>query len=172
MVVFGFQEATAVAALGAFVFVQLSDTMMKSTGRRMRYYKVHKPSWAPPGIAFPIVWTILYCALTLGAFYFLQNTVPDSWQYIVGFIMFMIHVIANKLWSITFWNLQNPTAALGIIVGVLIPTALVWLIVSIVNQVGLYYVNVITLAIMLCWLVYAAALNGYYTRVTPLKNQV
>ncbi len=163
-VIFGFQEATAVAALGALVFVQIAQTMMKQRGKKNKYYEDHKPHFAPPNYVFPIVWSILYVALTIGAFYFLQNTVPDTWQYILGFVMFMIHIVFNKLWSVVFWDFKNPSAALGILLGVLIPTGIVWLVASIVNQTGLYYVNVIMLCLMIPWLLFAAALNASFAK--------
>lgn len=170
--IFGFSEATAVAALGAFVFVQISQTVLKRNGKRMMYYLENRPKSSPPSYVFPIMWTILYVALTLGAFYFFQNTPANSWQFIVGFTMFMIHVIFNKLWSVAFWDARNPSGALGILVGVLIPTAVVYLVASIIGQTGLYYVNVIMVSIMLAWLLYAAWLNVGFLHRYEKKNKI
>lgn len=160
MSIFGFQEATAVAAFGAFVFSQI----LRSFPKNNKWYKQEKPTWAPNAVVFPIVWTILYAGLTLTAFYFFTNTPPDSWQFIVGFVMFFVHVIANKMWSVVFWKYKNPSLAFSIIL-LLIATAVVWLVASIVGQTGLYYVPVIVIPVMITWLLFAAGLNLHWVKL-------
>jgi translocator protein len=161
--IFGFQEASAVAALGAFVFVQISERMYSKRRRKVEYEDI-KPKWAPPALVYPIVWNILFVALTLGAFYFLQNTVPDTWQYIAGFTCFTIFIIGTKLWSVLFWDLKSFSGAFGILIGIMAPTIILYLVSSIVGQTGLYYVNVIMVGITILWLWYAAVLNAYWLR--------
>lgn len=65
------------------------------------YSNLIKPSLSPPGILFPIVWTIIY--LLMGISYFLikkeKNTALES-------IVYYLQLFVNALWSIIFFNLE------------------------------------------------------------------
>lgn len=70
------------------------------------WYDCVKPTWTPPGIVFPIVWTILYICI---AIIFARSMIDN--QYLVAFI-FIINLIFNVLWCYTFFGIKKPKWAL------------------------------------------------------------
>lgn len=58
----------------------------------------------PPGILFPIVWTILYALMGIGAAR--VYLAEESLEQIKGLIVFFIQLAINFFWSIIFFNLQ------------------------------------------------------------------
>lgn len=73
----------------------------------MRIYKaeVLKPPLSPPGIVFPIVWTILFALMGIGAarVYMAQRS-PARTR---GLELFLLQLAFNFFWSIIFFNLQS-----------------------------------------------------------------
>lgn len=67
----------------------------------IEYNTLVKPPLSPPGILFPIVWSIIY--LLMGISYFLikneKNTTLES-------IVYYLQLFVNALWSIIFFNLE------------------------------------------------------------------
>lgn len=162
--IFGFPEAAAVVAISTFVFMQLVD-MNRQFGTQPRWYTgVKKPAFFPPAWLFPIVWNVLYAMLTVTAFYFIQNTAADSWQLIAGLVLFFVHMIANKLWSVYWWTWQSPRAALILLLFVMLPTASGFIVCATLDQTGnsLFVVPLVLFAVYTAWLVYALLLNIYW----------
>lgn len=58
----------------------------------------------PPGILFPIVWTILYALMGISAARVYLS--EESLEQIKGLIVFFIQLAINFFWSIIFFNLQ------------------------------------------------------------------
>lgn len=58
----------------------------------------------PPGILFPIVWTILYALMGIGAAR--VYLAEESLEQIKGLIVFFVQLAVNFFWSIIFFNLQ------------------------------------------------------------------
>lgn len=65
---------------------------------------VIKPPLAPPGILFPIVWTVLYALMGIGAARVYLT--KDSAQRKRGLNLFVAQLIINFFWSLIFFNLQ------------------------------------------------------------------
>lgn len=67
----------------------------------VEYTNLIKPPLSPPGILFPIVWSVIY--LLMGISYFIlkkeKNTTLES-------IVYYIQLFVNALWSIIFFNLE------------------------------------------------------------------
>lgn len=63
-----------------------------------------KPPLTPPAILFPIVWTILYALMGIGAarIYLAQ----ESYQQNRGITVFIAQLIVNFFWPLFFFNLQ------------------------------------------------------------------
>ena len=59
----------------------------------MNYHDLNKPPLSPPGIIFPIVWTILY--IIMGYSFYKQNEQNKTIYY--------TQLIVNGLWSIIFF---------------------------------------------------------------------
>lgn len=72
-----------------------------------------KPPLNPPAIVFPIVWTILYGLMGIGAAR--VSLTPDSDDRNRALNLFLIQLGANFLWSILFFNLRDYGAALALL---------------------------------------------------------
>lgn len=156
MSVFGFNEATAVVAWGVFTFVQLT------TARHRKWYDDKAPAWFPPPWVFGLVWPILYAACTTAIFYHVQIAAADSWQLVVGVVLYIVHMLANKLWSVLFWDWRRPGAALATLVIMIL--TLIGLIVSsaMLPSGTLFWVPVMLESVYMVWLVFATVMNGYW----------
>ena len=64
-----------------------------------------QPPLSPPAIVFPIVWTILYALMGIGAArVYLADPSPARSR---GLLLFLLQLFFNFFWSILFFNLQN-----------------------------------------------------------------
>ncbi|MEA4823363.1 MAG: TspO/MBR family protein [Clostridiaceae bacterium] len=66
------------------------------------YADVIKPPGSPPGILFPIVWTILY--LLMGISSYLVWTQPDSPAKRLALSLYAVSLAVNFLWPIVFFT--------------------------------------------------------------------
>lgn len=63
-----------------------------------------KPALSPPAIVFPIVWTILYALMGIGAARISLS--PESKARDRGLNLFIAQLIINFFWSLFFFNAQ------------------------------------------------------------------
>lgn len=115
------------------------------------YDFINVPSFAPPGIVFPIVWTILYILLGISSY-----IIYESNDYDIGnaLIIYSIQLFLNFFWSIIFFNFKN------------FIFAFVWIILllnSIIVMIYKFY-KINTLAGLLnipylIWVIFASILN-------------
>jgi tryptophan-rich sensory protein len=83
-----------------YTFIPLVVGIISSLFTNMDTYSmVNKPPLSPPGILFPIVWTIIY--LLIGYSSYKVKNDKDSLK------LFYISLAINGIWSIVFFNLQN-----------------------------------------------------------------
>ncbi len=114
---------------------------------------ITQPPLAPPGWVFPVVWTLLYALMGIGAAR--VWLAEDSPHRIRGLNLFVAQLIVNFFWSLIFFNLQ----AFGF--------AFIWLLllwVLVVWTIFVFY-KVDPLAAWLqvpylIWLTFAAYLSG------------
>ena len=66
--------------------------------------EVLKPALTPPAIVFPIVWTILFALMGIGAAKIFLA--PASEERTQALRVFGIQLAANVVWSLLFFNLQ------------------------------------------------------------------
>ena len=64
-----------------------------------------KPPLSPPGIVFPIVWSILFALMGVGAARIYLSPASNARSRALG--IFLLQLAFNFLWSIIFFNLQN-----------------------------------------------------------------
>ena len=73
------------------------------------YADLAKPSWNPPSWIFGPVWTVLYLMMAVAAWLvwrqggFARQRLPLS--------LFVVQLGLNTLWSVLFFGMQNPGAA-------------------------------------------------------------
>ncbi|MGE4093600.1 MAG: TspO/MBR family protein [Candidatus Binatia bacterium] len=102
LVLLGFLGACfAVAALGSWVTTPAVDTW---------YTTVRKPPWTPPNWVFGPVWSALYAAMALAAWWVWQQR--GSIDVRLPLTLFAIQLLLNLAWSVLFFGLQNPGAGL------------------------------------------------------------
>lgn len=67
------------------------------------YELIEKPALTPPSILFPIVWTILYILMAIGAAIIWKSGSPKRDNAIC---LYVIQLVFNVLWSFFFFGLQ------------------------------------------------------------------
>ena len=68
------------------------------------YDSINKPFFAPPGIVFPIVWTILYILIAIGL-YTNKNKSIDYYKSLI------INYFSNQIFTFLFFNVKSPFIA-------------------------------------------------------------
>ena len=63
-----------------------------------------RPSFSPPAILFPIVWTLLYLLMGIGASTVYRQ--PLSRERANALNLFIIQLVINFFWSLIFFNAQ------------------------------------------------------------------
>ncbi len=114
---------------------------------------VNKPSFSPPSILFPIVWTVLY--ILMGVSSYLVLTSPSSQKKIdKALLAYGISLVLNFFWSIIFFNLEAFSFAflwLCILLAVVIYTLVLYFK---INRIAAYLQIPYVL-----WLIFAGVLN-------------
>jgi len=78
--------------------------LLTSGGVEAYGMSVVKPVLTPPAIVFPIVWTILYALMGIGAARVqLSGNSPEQRR---GISLFILQLILNFFWPLFFFNLQ------------------------------------------------------------------
>jgi len=118
------------------------------------YTSLEKPPLSPPGILFPIVWTILYVLMGISLYIVSESDVKKEENYLI----YIIQLIVNSLWTLLFFgfNLQFLSFLWILLLIVLV----------VVMIVSFYQTNKIAGLLQipyLLWLMFAAYLNlGIY----------
>ena len=68
------------------------------------YDSINKPFFAPPGIVFPIVWTILYILIAIGIY----NNKNKNIEYYKSLI---INYFSNQIYTFLFFVIKSPFIA-------------------------------------------------------------
>ena len=93
-----------------FAFILLSvgtgilAAVLTSAGIELYNGALVKPPLSPPGILFPIVWTILYTLMGISAAIVWLS--PESSDRKMGLNLFIAQLIVNFFWSLIFFNAQ------------------------------------------------------------------
>ncbi len=66
------------------------------------YNSLQKPFLSPPGIAFPIVWTILYILMGISYGILEEKSLIDTKTQVIYYLQLFV----NALWSIIFFTLK------------------------------------------------------------------
>ena len=90
--------------IGISEAVGVLSGLLSREGTEIYAQTVIKPPLAPPGILFPIVWTVLYALMGIGAaMVWLEE---ESALRKRGINIFVAQLIVNFFWSLVFFNLQ------------------------------------------------------------------
>ena len=134
--------------------------ILSRTGMEVFKESVQQPPLSPPAIVFPIVWTILYALMGIGAARI--SLASDSVNRRRGLNLFIIQLIVNFFWSLIFFNAQ--AYGFAFLWLILLWFLVLWMIVS--------FRRVDALAALLqipylLWLTFAAYLNYGVWKLNP-----
>lgn len=124
------------------------------TGGNMDIYsKINRPPLSPPGIVFPIVWSILYTLMGI-SLYLVWNKNDNSSQSNIAYFWFAVQLFLNFIWSPIFFGAQQYLVAFIV---------LILLIASVVAMIVSFYKISKPAALLqisyLIWLIFAGYLN-------------
>lgn len=123
------------------------------TGVESWYQTISKPSFNPPNWIFGPVWTTLYILMGVSLYLIWNKGLKDKFIK-NSFILFLIHLVLNSLWSIVFFGLENPGLALVVII-------ILWLMI-LVLIIRFYKINKISSYLLIpyiLWVSFASILN-------------
>lgn len=69
----------------------------------LSYSTLSKPAFSPAGIAFPVVWTILYILMGISSYLISQSNHPRKKS---ALTVYIIQLLFNFLWSILFFHFE------------------------------------------------------------------
>ena len=123
------------------------------TRNGINYYvnKLIKPSFAPPGIVFGIVWPILYFLMGLSSYYIYESMDCHKSNCL---LLYILNLFLNFSWTIIFFNLEARLFAFLFIVLLDIVVILMTLCFYGVNKKSAY-LNIP----YIIWLLFATILN-------------
>ena len=84
--------------------VGLLSGLLSRNGTELYSMVMVKPPLSPPAIVFPIVWTILYALMGIGAARIYLS--PDSKERLWSLNIFIAQLVVNFFWSLIFFNAQ------------------------------------------------------------------
>ena len=64
---------------------------------------INKPNFAPPGIVFPIVWTVLYTLMGISSYLVYMSHDKDK---MCSLRIYALQLVFNMLWTFFFFNLK------------------------------------------------------------------
>ena len=121
------------------------------TGSSSSYNEFVKPSFSPPGIIFPIVWTILYTLMGISSYLVIES---DNYDKEEAIIIYIIQLIVNLIWSFIFFSFKLYLLSF---IWIILLIALVILMI-----IKFYSINKVSSYLQipyLLWLVFASILN-------------
>lgn len=128
----------------------------------MRAYEstVTKPALTPPGWLFPIVWTVLYVLMGVGAAIVYTKATPEERDKALN--LYVAQLIVNFFWSLIFFNAQAfGFAVIWILLLLALVILMTWQFYKIEKTAGLLQIPYIL------WLLFAT----YLTIAVWLLNQ-
>lgn len=74
-------------------------------GNMDNFKEVDKPSFSPPAIVFPIVWTVLFILMGISSYLICANKTDKKFK-IRACVIYLIQLTVNVLWSLFFFRLS------------------------------------------------------------------
>ena len=84
--------------------VGILSAILSRNGTQVYGETILKPALSPPAVLFPVVWTILYALMGIGAARI--AAAPDSRARSLALNVFVMQLIVNFFWSLIFFNAQ------------------------------------------------------------------
>ncbi len=130
-------------------------------GSAESYETLVKPPLSPPGILFPIVWTVLYTLMGVSAYLVWNSGDLDR---TAALRLYLIQLIVNVLWPLLFFRLEWRLFSFFWIITLILLVILMLVSFNAICKIATY-LNIP----YLLWLLFAAYLNlGFYLLNRPL----
>lgn len=142
------------SAIALAVFL-LASFAAASSGAAFRpgawYASLRKPRWTPPNWAFPVVWSVLFCAIGVSGWLVWEAAGAAAWP---ALTLWAAHLAVNASWSFLFFGLRRMDWAMANVVSL-------WVAIAALIAAFLPYsaAAAALLAPYLAWVTVAAALN-------------
>jgi translocator protein len=108
----------ALVTVPLIVFIGSASGILSNSGYTNRWFTLlDLPTIMPPGIAFAVVWPVLYILIGL-AFAMILNARGARWRG-AAIAAFLIQLVANFAWTPLFFGMHQVTAALALILFIL-----------------------------------------------------
>ena len=123
------------------------------TGINSWYQYLLKPNFNPPSWLFGPVWTTLYILMGIALYLIWKDGLKKDFVK-NSFLLFIVNLVLNSLWSIVFFGLQNPALAFLVII-------LLWLVI-LVLIIRFYKINKLASYLLIpyiLWVSFASILN-------------
>jgi tryptophan-rich sensory protein len=148
----GTKIAVLVASLAICFFAAFLGNLATGSSLSDWYPQLNKPTWNPPNWIFGPVWSTLYTMMAVAAWLVWLKAGFRAAK--IALILFAIQLALNSLWSILFFGMQNPGAAL-------IEITVLWIAIALTI---FYFAKHSKLAAgllvpYLCWVTFASFLN-------------
>lgn len=119
------------------------------------YASLEKPLFSPPGILFPIVWSILYILMAISLYIVSESDSADKDS---SYIIYIAQLVVNSLWTLLFFGFGLKLFSfLWILLLIFLVVIMIIRFYRINKVAGLFQIP------YLIWLVFAAYLNlGIY----------
>ena len=138
----------------AFVLLSFGATIPGAASPPGEWYEsLAKPTWTPPGWAFPVVWTTLYALMGTAAWLVWRERASKPG--VTGaLILFLVQLALNAAWTPIFFGAHHIQAALVVLL-------ILWLAIlaTLVAFARVRPLAAWLLAPYLAWVTLAAALN-------------
>jgi len=79
-------------------------------GSMSTFESINKPPLSPPGILFPIVWSVLYILMGVASYFVYVSDGADGTKR-VALTLYGVQLFFNFFWSILFFNMEAYLAA-------------------------------------------------------------
>lgn len=117
------------------------------------YNELVRPPLSPPGILFPVVWTILYALMGISAYIIYASDAFETDRK-KALKLYALQLFLNFLWSIVFFRFEQIGLALVVLIALIILVAAMIVSFSRIRPLA-GYINIP----YLLWLLFAAYLN-------------
>ncbi|TAE59332.1 MAG: TspO protein [Nostocales cyanobacterium] len=127
-------------------------SLLDNTRSRKTYDQVIRPKWAPPPLAFPIVWMLIAVLRVISSVLIWQKL--DHQFFVLPLILFVIHLAVGDTWNTIFTVERRLGAAVPVVIlgpwlSAIVVTAIYWQTVPLSGMI---------LSFSCVWLTVAAAL--------------
>ncbi|MFZ2664067.1 MAG: TspO/MBR family protein [Patescibacteria group bacterium] len=135
--------------------VSLIGGMVTTPAIKSWYASINKPTFNPPSWVFSPVWTALFLMMAVSA-YMINMKAQNKELLSKAISAYNLQLFLNLLWSILFFGLKSPTAAL-------VEIAILWcaILYTILRFKEIYKLSAVLLVPYLLWVTFATVLNFY-----------